>query len=407
MKILTKIKEKIHGSKFGFHTGWSISLMAKYNLFFFLLLLKLFGLFAQKKSDQIYISLLTVSPGNELYSSFGHSAIRIQNDSIGYDYVFNYGVFDFGTPNFYLKFIRGKLNYMLGVSHFDLFSRHYRETNRGIIENEMLLNSKQKQQLITFLFTNSLPENREYKYDFFYDNCATRIRDAIENEFTKDLEIPKVETENNLTLRKLVKKYLKEKKWSEFGIDLALGQPADAPANFENMMFLPDYLQAHLSEFSLKSKQNKPLFGKEKTIISKFPPKPYWKWFTPFNLFLFLFFIAILISVFFRYKLPFNLFYLIYFLGMALAGLLIFLLWFATDHLATKMNYNLIWMNPVYFLYFFKSTRKLFSILVFTMCSVFLFSWFWLPQQFNFAFIPMIGVCLLGVVFVRRSQIKK
>ena len=371
---------------------------AKHKFIFFSFFLLIFiDLSGQRKSDSIYISLLTCSPGNdELHSSFGHSAIRVRDYSLGYDYVFNYGVFNFDTPNFYLKFIRGKLNYMLGVHGFDQFVQHYRITKRGVIENEMLLNAKQKQRLRDFLFTNSLPENREYKYDFFYDNCATKIRDAIQKEFFENLETPKVEMKSNLTLRKLIKLYLKEKKWSEFGIDLALGQPADAKANFQNSMFLPDYLQAHLTKFYLKGK---PLFGKEKTIIPYYPPKYSWKWFTPLYLFLFVFFIALFLSILKR-KTPLRIFYSVYFLGMALGGLLIFLLWFATDHLATKYNYNLIWINPIYFLYFFKATRKSFCILILAASSVFLLSWFWLPQQFNFAFTPMIATSMLGATLI-------
>jgi hypothetical protein len=134
-------------------------------------------------SEHTKVSLLTSSPGEDLYAQFGHSAIRITDTLSGQDLVFNYGLFDFNTPGFYLKFIRGKLPYQLGIQRFEPFLNTYIEENRQCRELEINLSEKERLALIHFLSVNYLPENREYPYDFFFDNCATRIRDILENKF--------------------------------------------------------------------------------------------------------------------------------------------------------------------------------------------------------------------------------
>ena len=164
------------------------SLLLKFLPVLLLFMCKPAQLFCQKGvplylSEHTKVSLLTSSPGEDLYAQFGHSAIRITDTLSGQDLVFNYGLFDFNTPGFYVKFIRGKLPYQLGIQRFDAFLNAYIEENRQCRELEINLNEKERLALINFLSVNYLPENREYPYDFFFDNCATRIRDILENKF--------------------------------------------------------------------------------------------------------------------------------------------------------------------------------------------------------------------------------
>ena len=140
-------------------------------------------------SNQSEISILTCAPGEELYSIFGHTAIRVRDSISNTDYVFNYGTFDFNTSNFYLKFMKGELNYFLSVTTFERFIREYEFQKRSIAEQHLNLTSNEKGSIIGALVNNSLPENREYHYHFFYDNCATRIRDIIDNNLSGALEI--------------------------------------------------------------------------------------------------------------------------------------------------------------------------------------------------------------------------
>src|SRR5690606_31625041 len=125
------------------------------------------------------ISLLTCTPGSELYSVFGHSALRVVDSNAVTDIVYNYGTFDFNDPNFYSKFVRGKLNYYLSTEYFRDFVYGYRLEGRGITEQVLLLTAEEKLALKKFLRENLKPENRHYAYDFFLDNCTTRLRDLI------------------------------------------------------------------------------------------------------------------------------------------------------------------------------------------------------------------------------------
>jgi hypothetical protein len=138
--------------------------------------------------DDLRISLLSCSPGAELYSIFGHSAIRVTDETSGTDRVYNYGTFNFREKNFYLKFLSGKLNYYLSVQSFPSFMSDYLEENRTVYEQVLNISHFHKLQLHTALRLNALPENRAYKYDFFWDNCSTRIRDKIESSYADSLE---------------------------------------------------------------------------------------------------------------------------------------------------------------------------------------------------------------------------
>ena len=154
--------------------------MVKYKLGFLLILLTFVG-FIPAKAQFWEVSLLTADPGTELYSSFGHSAIRMREiGPEGRDLVFNFGTFDFDTPNFYGKFATGKLNYMLSVATYDRFIIEYDYYKRGLREQVLDLNQEQKDFLLQHLDAQYDPSRRFYKYDFFYNNCATKIRDAFD-----------------------------------------------------------------------------------------------------------------------------------------------------------------------------------------------------------------------------------
>ena len=173
---------------------------------------------AQALSERASISLLTGSPGTELYSTFGHSAIRVHDPSTGMDIVFNYGTFDFNTPNFYLKFAQGKLNYKLSIETFEQFRAGFIYENRSVVEQKFNLTQTQKNLLFALLEQNYLPENRFYKYDFFFDNCATRIRDLMITAFGEDFQYqyPEEWKNSGLTFRNLIDMYLTNHHWSDF-----------------------------------------------------------------------------------------------------------------------------------------------------------------------------------------------
>lgn len=134
-------------------------------------------------NDNAKISLLTASPWHgAVYALFGHTAILVQDDSTGVNAVFNYGFFDSSQPNFIYHFVKGETDYILGVTSFEDFLSEYSSKGQEVTIQELNLSPVRKQKLYEALFINALPENREYRYNFFYDNCATRPRDMIESQ---------------------------------------------------------------------------------------------------------------------------------------------------------------------------------------------------------------------------------
>lgn len=219
-------------------------------------------------SNDITISLITGSPGNELYSVFGHSAIRVRNDRTEQDILYNYGTFDFNTPNFYWKFMRGKLPYMLSVERTEDLFRTYVEEGRSITEQTLNFTDAQEEKLLQFLQWNYEPEHRYYMYDFFYNNCATVIRDIFEKEYGVDYHVDAVE---DITFRQLLDEKMPNMLWTNFGMDLVLGTPADRKADFRNQMFLPGYLSGHLAKATLSSGEPLVQAQHTKTLVQKTP----------------------------------------------------------------------------------------------------------------------------------------
>ena len=146
--------------------------------------------FSQALSPSAQASLMTFGPGEDLYSVFGHTGIRIKDLGLGFDRVYGYGQFDFRTDNFYVKFLRGTLPYQIGVNDMYSILYAYQAENRTIREQTLNLSPAQKQRLFQALETNLLPENREYQYKFYYDNCATRPRDMLVNACGDSLTVP-------------------------------------------------------------------------------------------------------------------------------------------------------------------------------------------------------------------------
>src|SRR5690554_717157 len=222
------------------------------------------------------VSLLTCDPGDELYSAFGHNAVRVLDLQTGKDLVFNYGTFDFDTPNFYLKFARGKLDYMLSVSTYEQFILHYRYLQRSVREQVLDLSPEQTLRAVQFLHENYEPQNRFYRYDFFFDNCATRIRDMMEMVLGDQLQWGETEKAADKSFRKLIDEYVYPMPWADFGIDLALGSVIDREANEREQQFLPDYMEKAFAGASIVGDgPSRPLIKSSTTVLQiDAPPSP-------------------------------------------------------------------------------------------------------------------------------------
>ena len=295
-----------------------------------------------KLSEYAAISILTCEPGTDLYASFGHSAIRVQDPMMQLDIIYNYGIFDFYAPNFYTNFIKGKLTYTLGRQYFSDFLFEYEMENRSVKEQVLRLDKNSRDRLFNFLEKNYRPENRDYAYDFFFNNCATKIRDLIgENGLISGIQINQA-TDLKKTFRDLLSENLAANSWALFGINLALGAKVDKIVAPREYQFLPTYLSESLEILTIRGL---PLVENDRMSYES-KPKPKIQeglYSTPaFTSFLILILTLIIgaIEYFTGKKLwGFN---LILFGLSALGSLLLLFLWFLTDHHPTVHNFNLL-----------------------------------------------------------------
>lgn len=311
------------------------------------------------------VSLITCAPGSDIYMLFGHSAIRVNDGQK--DLVYNYGTFDFNTPGFALKFMRGKLLYMLTVTNYGRFLHEYHYDKRGVKEQILELDPKLKQEIIEFLQWNAQPENAYYKYDFFFDNCSSRIRDILSNVTHDSLRFEGREL--NISFRDMLHEYLTGYPWTKFGIDLIIGSIADKTASTKEQMFLPDYLMNNMGRARYQNKKvlTSPtpilIFNDEDNVRKKRG------WFTPDLIFSILIFIWLALWYYRKTRLL-NFINKGVLIAIGMMSLIIIFLWFATDHAATKINYNLIWINPLAFYVLFTKKTNFKQRLILIMSSL-------------------------------------
>lgn len=192
-------------------------------------------------SDSLAVSLLTMLPGEEVYSLFGHSAIRIRNDAVGLDRTYNFGTFDFEQPFFMVRFARGQLDYILDTAPFADELAKYRFLSRPIIEQHLALSQPAARALLRRLDENRRPENRAYRYDFFFDNCSTRLLDAFDGALVEAGEgsLALGSSPEAPTFRQLLRRNTQGQPTIALGMDLAVGAPSDRVATSREQTFLP------------------------------------------------------------------------------------------------------------------------------------------------------------------------
>jgi hypothetical protein len=352
-------------------------------------------------SQKSYVSLYTCDPGEELYATFGHTAIGVIDPEQNLLVVFNYGTFDFNVPNFYLKFARGKLLYKLSAGNYYRFLVEYEVQDRQVTEQRLNLTLGQRQRLLDLLMENYKPENRFYQYDFFFDNCSNRILEMLYLTLGDSLVYQPGSEEGRLTYRNLIYPYLGRSPWSKFGIDLALGAVIDRAATPREKAFLPDLLM----EYCNHSKINGQPFVTATNILVKPTPLPKGTpfWASPLFVFWILFGVVVAFS-FINRKKYWMIADRIIFSTFGLIGIIILLLWFATDHDATANNLNILWANPLYLFYCFapgtskEDYLKWFKRILIGFNLIVLLGWFWLPQQFNSCIIPLIGIAMIRLL---------
>ena len=276
---------------------------------------------------------------------FGHTAVRVVDSELGIDHSYNYGTFDYGDPLFVPHFIQGNLNYFLSVVSFPAAIRHYsRVENRTVIEQRLDLSQSEKQSLLRYLALNALPENREYRYDFLYDNCSTRVLDALDSVLV--LQLPDGIPDHSF--REMLNPYLQKRRAVKAGIDLSFGSEVDQLPSRRQQSFLPDALMDLLDNTVVESDGiTRPLVARKDTLFTAVAPESRTPWL----------FIAGWLLVGIQLVLTILrprgslLLDLIVFAVVGLAGCLLVYMWFGTRHTVTAWNINLLWAAPTHLLY--------------------------------------------------------
>jgi len=346
---------------------------------------------AGRLSDGAKMSLLTATPGQELYSAFGHSALWVYDPEMGIDEVYNYGTFDFQASNFYLNFAVGKLNYKLTVTTLNDFLFVYYIEGRGIEEQELNLSFEEMQVVYDFLTWNRQPGNEYYLYDFFFDNCATRIRDLIDNLLQINWDDGLAVTERQ-TFRQLLGRYLYPNPWAGFGINLVLGLPSDRVATLWEEMYLPDYMFQAFA--NARHFDGRPLVSETRILLPQTNPPKNTAFIQPIWASWLILILGVLSLFWLRLT---RIFDKLFFSALGFAGLVLFFLWFISDHSATNSNLNLLWAIPFHVYFIFRAyllfpigiPRYYFKV-VFILNVILLASWPIFPQTFHSAFFPLI-----------------
>ena len=391
--------------------------MKKSILFYLFLLCNILTVFAQK--DSLKVTLITISPGEQVYEKFGHTALRVQELNGRFDIVFNYGLFSFEAPNFLYRFIKGETDYQLGVVETGYFLTEYAMRGSEVTEQTINLTPAESEHLFNLVKENYKEENRVYRYNFFFDNCSTRPRDIILKSVSGNIGFKN--EENKLTFRDLIyEKTGGENNWLSFGIDLLMGANTDRVATNEELSFLPDYLMITFdSTFIVKDSITYPLVSDKKIIFEKE------EYDENSNLFISPFFICSILLVLFGILFVIELkrgkmFTFIdssIFIIAGLVGIIVYFLNFFSQHPCVDNNYNCIWLQPLDIvagiLVWVKSTKKIlyyYHFANFVLLFIFLVFCLFIPQHLNLAFYPLIMIImsrsLQHILMGRRDVLK-
>lgn len=360
---------------------------------------------AQAQDDSLQVSLMTCDPGTEVYAQFGHTAIRIQNTRSGEDWCFNYGTFNFRTPHFLFRFIKGETDYELGVIPYSYFKEEYEERGSAVHHQLLNLTPAEKKKLWDILAENYLPENRVYRYNFFYDNCTTRARDRIEEAVNGKIVYPR-EPEGK-SYRDIVHEFNHDYPWARFGADLCLGAEADRPLNERRQMFAPFYLMKAFAGAKIVDPS-----GKVRPLVTETTEVPATKTLTaedkeefplaPMTCALLLLAVTLLFGwrecatgkIYWGYD-------ALLFGAQGIAGCIITFLFFFSTHPTVGSNWLILIFNPIPLIYLplevystIKRRKDYYHWYNSAILTLFiLFSWV-IPQHFNLVVLPLAVVLM-------------
>lgn len=348
-------------------------------------------------SDSTVISLLTYDKTPEVYGMYGHTALRVKDQPNHVDLIFNYGTFDFNSPNFIYRFTKGDADYILAVQDFRDVTIESYITHRAVREQILNLTQREKQQVFVALMTNAEEQNRAYKYNFLFDNCSTRPRQIVEKNINGKLEYR--DSILTKTFRQLIHDCIGKKQWLTFGIDLILGSELDRKASYKEQMFLPPYLEDGFSRAVIidSAGTERKLVASDNEILPGVPPvvetEPFLM--SPgFITGLLMVVVFVLSFLGFRKNKLYNWLDAILFLIYGLTGCIIFFMVFISIHPATSPNFVLFTLHPLHLIFAvvclipaLKRYSDYYHLANTAILAVFLVLVQFLPQTFNLAFL--------------------
>ena len=374
-------------------------------------------------SDAAEISLLTCSPSDEeAYTLYGHTAIRVRDphpasDSMRpIDFVFNYGLFDFSKPHFIYRFARGETDYMLGGNDFEQFLAAYRARGSEVCEQTLALDSAERQRLLDALVENALPENRTYRYNFFFDNCATRPAAMIERAVNGSIAYE--ERREVETFRDLINGCTRRHPWLTFGCDLMVGAPADRPMHLRESFFIPERLRESFDGAWIITPDGskRRLVSSTRLLSERTAPEIVPDFFTPLVCSLLLFIVVALLTLIeVRREASFRWLDFLLFFVAGLAGCVLAFLAFFSVHPAMWPNVTFLWLHPLHLIgavcMAVKRCKRLsyvYHLLTFAALLAAGVGYVIVPQHFNAAFFPLMLTLLMrsGRYLTRRKKIR-
>lgn len=350
----------------------------------------------RNEMDSVEIGLITCSPHEEIYSLYGHTAIRYHDLRTGMDCVFNYGVFNFKAPHFVTRFVFGLTDYELGIAPTMPFLEYYAQWGSQVTEQVLNLTLEEKQQITLALQINYMPENRVYRYNYFYDNCSTRPRDIIEQNLKGKL-VYHPRADYTPTYREMVHAHTKGHPWSTFGIDLLLGIKSDFKTTMRQQEFLPDNLRYDFDHASIEREgREEPLVKERRQLIppgiqvveQDFPLSP-----TICGVILLLLSLVVLLYEYVR-KTTARYFDILLMLPTGLAGVVLFLMIFS-QHPTTSLNLQILVLNPLALFFIWpvwKQRKTKWFLISAVLTIIFLIGSFWQDYAEG---MELLALCLL------------
>ncbi|KFF05189.1 lipoprotein N-acyltransferase Lnb domain-containing protein [Flavobacterium reichenbachii] len=346
-------------------------------------------------SKEAKISILTCGLGNESYSFFGHTAIRVDDPGNNIDIVYNYGNFDFRTPNFVAKFAKGDLQYFVGAASFPDFINEYTDDKRSIFEQELLLSQDLKQKLFDKLNTALYSEDRYYTYKFIDKNCTSMVVDVINSTLGGDVVVKK--ENKDLTYRSILFPYFDGHFYEKLGTSIIFGTKVD---QLGTTIFLPFELKNSLEKTTF---DNHLLTGKTKTLLNfeKVTPFSWWN-----NIFTYIF---ILLAIILINNKKLNEFYL---LILTLMGIFFVFVGFYSLHHELAMNYNVLLFSPLLlFLIIFsilKNKRAVYRLALLHLTFLVVYFILMINKAHFFITLPLIitsGIILVRIAIQNKKRI--